>query len=176
MLILASRFSLSASVFALSAAFGTPAFAQTESQQQQAQQQNTAVDCATITDTAQHDECVRTQGANAPATGAPSSEPIVVTGSRIHRQNFDTLQPAVVIDSAQIEARGFETLGQAINELPAFGVPGATPVGPGQAGSFGSGQSFVNFLGLGDQRIEHLDPGQRTALRQLQHGFDLRSD
>jgi len=161
MLILASRFSLSASVFALSAALGTPALAQTESQQQQAQQQNTAADCATITDPAQHDECIRTQGANAPAAGAPSSEAIVVTGSRIHRPNFETLQPAVVIDSAQIEARGFETLGQAINELPAFGVPGATPVGPGQAGSFGSGQSFVNFLGLGDQRTLTLVNGRR---------------
>ena len=73
---------------------------------------------------------------------------IVVTGSRLARPNFETLQPAVVINSAQIEARGFETLGQAINEQPSFGVPGASPVG-GQAGSFGSGQSFVNFLGLG---------------------------
>src|SRR6185369_1699133 len=98
MRILASRFSLSASVFALGAAFGSPAFAQTESQQQQAQQQNTAVDCSTITDASARQQCLATQGQNAPPTaGAPPEGAIVVTGSRIHRPNFETLQPAVVI-------------------------------------------------------------------------------
>lgn len=75
---------------------------------------------------------------------------IVVTGSRIARPNYETIEPSVVIDAEQIEARGFETLGQALNEQPTFGVPGASPVG-GQS-SFGQGQSFVNFLGLGSQR------------------------
>jgi iron complex outermembrane recepter protein len=158
----AVRLSATASTIALSAAFATPAFGQTESQQQQAQQVNTATDCSTIVDPAERTKCIQTQGTNAlPVSGAPSSEAIVVTGSRIQRPNFETLEPAVVIDSAQIEARGFETLGQAINELPAFGVPGATPVGPNQAGSFGSGQSFVNFLGLGDQRTLTLVNGRR---------------
>ena len=99
------------------------------------------------------------QGAQLPIEQGDSS--IVVTGSRIPRPNFDTLQPAVVIDSQQIENRGFETLGQAINEQPSFGVPGASPVGAAQAGSFGSGQSFVNFLGLGDQRTLVLINGRR---------------
>ena len=57
----ASRFSVSASVFALGATFGSPAFAQTESQQQQAQQQNTAVDCSTVTDPAEHQKCIETR-------------------------------------------------------------------------------------------------------------------
>ncbi|MBO9712876.1 TonB-dependent receptor [Sphingomonas sp.] len=76
---------------------------------------------------------------------------IVVTGSRIRRANFDTVEPSVVLSSDDIERRGFTTLGQALNELPAFGVPGSSPVGGGQS-PFGPGQSFVNFLGLGDQR------------------------
>ena len=60
-----------ASVGALAA---TPAFAQTSGQQQAAQQQNTAVDCASITDPQQHATCVQTQGQNAPATaGAPEA-------------------------------------------------------------------------------------------------------
>ncbi len=85
------------------------------------------------------------------ADGSPvEGDGIVVTGSRIKRANFDTIEPSVVIDSEKIEARGFETLGQALNEQPSFGVPGASPVG-GQSG-FGQGQSFVNFLGLGSQR------------------------
>jgi iron complex outermembrane receptor protein len=100
--------------------------------------------------------------AGLPEGGAPAGEgTIIVTGSRIARPNFDTLQPSVIIDSEQIENRGFETLGQALNEQPSFGVPGASPVGAGQGGSFGSGQSFVNFLGLGDQRTLVLVNGRR---------------
>jgi outer membrane receptor protein involved in Fe transport len=138
-----------------------PAAAQTESTQADAAQVNTAVECSTIADPAERQKCVETQGTNAlPEGGAPAGDEIVVTGSRIKRPNFETLQPSVVIDSGQIEARGFETLGQAINEQPSFGVPGASPVG-GQAGSFGSGQSFVNFLGLGSQRTLTLVNGRR---------------
>ena len=96
-------------------------------------------------------------------TDAPAGDDqnVVVTGSRIARPNYDTLAPAVIIDSEQIENRGFETLGQAINEQPSFGVPGSSPVGAAQGGSFGSGQSFVNFLGLGDQRTLVLVNGRR---------------
>jgi outer membrane receptor for ferrienterochelin and colicin len=148
-------------VIAVSAAFATPAFAQTESQQQEAQQTNDAVECSTIADPAGRQKCVETQGENAlPEGGAPSGDAIIVTGSRIKRPNYDTIEPTIVIDSAQIESRGFETLGQALNEQPSFGVPGASPVG-GQAGSFGSGQSFVNFLGLGSQRTLTLVNGRR---------------
>jgi outer membrane receptor protein involved in Fe transport len=162
MRILASRFSLSASVFALGAAFGSPAFAQTEGQQQQAQQQNTAVDCSTITDPAEHQKCVATQGQTAPATaGAPPEGAIVVTGSRIAKPNFDTVQPSTVLNSQAIEQRGFVNAADALNELPQFGIPGSSPVGAAQGGSFGTGQSFVNFLGLGSQRTLVLVNGRR---------------
>lgn len=97
-----------------------------------------------------------------PQAGAPGEGDIVVTGSRIKRPNFDTLEPSIVIDAQQIENRGFETLGQAINEQPSFGVPGSSPVGL-QTGAFGSGQSFVNFLGLGSQRTLVLVDGQRVV-------------
>jgi len=154
-------------LFALStvsagALFASPAFAQTEQQQVEAQQANDAAQCSTIADPTERQACVDSQGATAlPESGGPAEGTIVVTGSRIARPNFETLQPAVVINSAEIEARGFETLGQAINEQPAFGVPGASPVGNAQGGSFGSGQSFVNFLGLGDQRTLTLVNGRR---------------
>jgi iron complex outermembrane recepter protein len=100
--------------------------------------------------------------AQADVSAAPeedSEDAIVVTGSRIRRPNFDTVEPSVVLMSADIENRGFSTLGQALNELPAFGVPGASPVGV--QSSFGPGQSFVNFLGLGDQRTLTLVNGNR---------------
>jgi outer membrane receptor protein involved in Fe transport len=108
--------------------------------------------------------CVADQAQTPPppppaTTAGPQSDTIVVTGSRIARPNYDTVQPSVVVSSESIERRGFETLGQALNELPAFGVPGSSPVG-GQS-AFGPGQSFVNFLGLGDQRTLTLVNGNR---------------
>lgn len=126
-------------------------------------------DCATLASQADRDACnARTQAdqsapaapiAARPQAGATEDEAIVVTGSRIARPNYDTVEPSVVISSESIDRRGFETLGQALNELPAFGVPGSSPVG-GQS-SFGPGQSFVNFLGLGDQRTLTLVNGNR---------------
>jgi len=156
----------SASLAALAFA-SAPALAQTETQQTQAQQ---ARDCpqAGPTGTAAASgpgTAGACQSGDAPGklpeTGAPADQTIVVTGSRIARPNFDTLQPSVIVDSKTIENRGFETLGQAINEQPSFGVPGSSPVGAGQAGSFGSGQSFVDFLGLGSQRTLVLVNGRR---------------
>jgi outer membrane receptor protein involved in Fe transport len=136
----------------------TPASAQTPTDQAEADA------CANLPTQQEREACLLRAGddqASLPEGGAPASDAIVVTGSRIARPNFDTLQPSVIIDSEQIENRGFETLGQAINEQPSFGVPGASPVGAGQAGSFGSGQSFVNFLGLGSQRTLTLVNGRR---------------
>ena len=158
----AGRFSLSASVIALGAAWATPGLAQTTDQQKAAQQQNTAVDCATITNPAAHATCIQTQGQNAPATaGAPESGTIIVTGSRIPKPNYDTVQPAVVLNSQAIEQRGFVNAADALNELPQFGIPGSSPVGGNGGGAFGSGQSFVNFLGLGSQRTLVLVNGRR---------------
>lgn len=94
-----------------------------------------------------------------PAATASIDEIILVTGSRIARPNFDSIEPSVVVSSEQIEQRGFETIAQALNELPSFGVPGASPVG-GQS-SFGPGQNFVNFLGLGSERTLTLVNGRR---------------
>ena len=156
------RFRLSASVIALGAAFATPAIAQSEQTQVDAQQVNQTVDCSSIADQAKRQKCIDTQGTNAtPTNGAPTQQDIVVTGSRIKRPNFETLEPAVVINSAAIEQRGFQTVADALNEQPTFGVPGASPVGASQGGAFGSGQNFVNFLGLGSQRTLVLVNGRR---------------
>lgn len=155
---------LSSVSFAALALAASPAAAQTESQQAQAGEINTQIECADIVDPVERQTCLDEQGPEAAADaegGAPSGNEIVVTGSRILRPNFDTPAPSIVVDSEQIENRGFETIGQALDEQPSFGVPGSTPVGNGQGGSFGSGQSFVNFLGLGSQRTLVLINGRR---------------
>ena len=89
--------------------------------------------------------------AGTPADRAEQSAEVVVTGSRIPRANLDTGQPTLVLDSQLIEQRGYTNVGDALNDLPSFGVPGSSRVGA-QSGAFGSGQSFVNVFGLGDQR------------------------
>ena len=88
-----------------------------------------------------------------------SDQTIIVTGSRIARPNYDTVEPVIVVGSQNIEDRGFTTLGQALSEQPAFGVPGASPVGA--QSSFGPGQNFVDFFSLGSQRTLTLVNGRR---------------
>lgn len=86
---------------------------------------------------------------------------IIVTGSRIPRANFETAQPIVVLGGDQIAQRGYTNIADALEELPAFGVPGSSPIGTGQSGEFGSGQNFANFFGLGDQRTLTIVNGRR---------------
>ncbi len=86
-------------------------------------------------------------------------EEVIVTGSRIPRAGFDTLVPAIVVDSQFIDDRGFTDVASALNEVPAFGVPGNSTEGGQQSQSVG--QNFVNFFGLGSQRTLTLVNGRR---------------
>ncbi len=92
---------------------------------------------------------------------ADGLEEIVVTGSRIKRAGFDTLQPATVVDGEFIKMRGFDNAAQALNELPQFGIPGSSNQG-GQD-SRNVGQNIVNLFGLGSQRTLTLINGRRTV-------------
>ncbi|WP_132392777.1 TonB-dependent receptor [Novosphingobium sp. PhB165] len=82
---------------------------------------------------------------------ASAGEAIVVTGSRIQRRSVDTLEPTIIVGSDLFENRGFTNAGDALRTIPAFGPPAGSGVGT-QAGSFGSGQTFIDFFGLGSQR------------------------
>ncbi len=93
--------------------------------------------------------------------GADVLEEVVVTGSRIRRAGFDTLQPAVQIDSDFLETRGFINVADALNEVPTFGPPGAGPVGQGNGTAVG--QNFVNAFSLGSQRTLVLINGRRVV-------------
>lgn len=75
---------------------------------------------------------------------------IVVTGSRIKRAGFDTVQPAIVVDSSQVRLKAATNVGDLLNQQAGFALPGNSSVG-GQSES-GVGQTFVDFLGLGSQR------------------------
>ena len=127
-----------------------PAQAQTEAAQNRPQQADALTTSQGNTQTA------------AATEAAPSdNEGVIVVGSRIPRPNYDTVQPSTILSSQAIEQRGFVNAADALNELPQFGIPGSSPVGAGQGGAFGSGQSFVDFLGLGSQRTLVLVNGRR---------------
>ncbi|GIX16855.1 MAG: TonB-dependent receptor [Rhodothalassiaceae bacterium] len=87
-------------------------------------------------------------------------EEIVITGSRIKRAGFDTLQPAVQINADFIDERGFDNVAGAINEIPAFGIP-LDPLGGQAAQSIG--QNFANAFNLGTQRTLTLLNGRRVV-------------
>ncbi len=115
----------------------------------------------------------QTAPATPPAAADDSAEgqeaaDIVVTGSRIKRAGFDTLEPAVVIDKEYIEARGLTNIADALNEQPGFGTP-ASP--SGDQNSFGAGANFVNLYGLGTQRTLTLLNGRRVVSANAASSF-----
>ncbi len=84
---------------------------------------------------------------------------IVVTGSRIARTDEERLQPTTIITSEFLELRGYTNVIDALNELPAFGEPKNSLVGPQT--SEGVGQSFANLFSLGAIRTLTLVDGLR---------------
>jgi outer membrane receptor protein involved in Fe transport len=96
-----------------------------------------------------------------PKAAAPEDtlQEVVVTGSRIARPEFDNLEPTTAIDSKTFDQRGYLDVGQALSELPAFGVAPSSAANT-QSG-FGIAQSFVDLYGLGSQRTLTLVNGRR---------------
>jgi outer membrane receptor protein involved in Fe transport len=88
-----------------------------------------------------------------------SLQEVVVTGSRIARPEFDNLEPTATVDSKTFDERGYLDVGQALSELPAFGVAPSSAANT-QSG-FGVAQSFVDLYGLGSQRTLTLVNGRR---------------
>ncbi|MGH8031031.1 MAG: TonB-dependent receptor domain-containing protein [Luteimonas sp.] len=103
------------------------------------------------------EQAVESEQAEA-TTNVQDLDTIIVTGSRIRRAGFDTLEPATVVDREYIDARGITNVADALNEIPGFGV-GITPEG-NQSG-FGVGVNFVDRFGLGTSRTLTLVNGRR---------------
>ena len=99
-------------------------------------------------------------GAAKASTEEDELDAVIVTGSRIKRAGYDTLEPAVTIGEEYIKSRAITNVADAINELPGFGTA-VTPEG-GQA-SFGTGVNFVNRFGLGSNRTLTLVNGRRVV-------------
>ena len=84
---------------------------------------------------------------------------VVITGSRIARPDLDRLEPTTVVKSELFDERGYTDVGQALQELPAFGIQPSSAVN--QQAGFGIAQSFVDLYSLGSQRTLTLINGRR---------------
>ncbi|HTL93053.1 MAG TPA: TonB-dependent receptor, partial [Steroidobacteraceae bacterium] len=94
------------------------------------------------------------------AHGGQDLQEVVVTGTRIKRAGFDTLEAAIVTSSKQISRRGYTNVLEALQSTPGFGNPGSSSLSD-QQGRLGIAQSFANFFSLGSQRTLTLVNGQR---------------
>ncbi|MDO5609681.1 MAG: TonB-dependent receptor, partial [Pseudomonadota bacterium] len=100
----------------------------------------------------------------APASEAPaedqarSLDTVTVTGSRISRAGFDTLEPAQVIERESIDNLGITNAAEALFRQPAFNAGASYR---GQQGSYGVGVNFIGRFGLGSQRELTLINGRR---------------
>ena len=104
------------------------------------------------------------QGQEKPAQTAEPAESsqlqeVVVTGSRIARPDLDRLEPTTTVDSAMFDNRGYTDIGQALGELPGFGVQPSSSANV--QSPYGIGQSFVDLYSLGSQRTLTLVDGRR---------------
>ena len=94
-----------------------------------------------------------------PAEESAPLERVTVTGSRVYRAGFDTLEPATVVNRASIEASGVTNVADALR-IPGFSA-GVTP--EANQSSFGVGVNFVNRFGLGSNRTLSLINGRRVV-------------
>jgi outer membrane receptor protein involved in Fe transport len=93
----------------------------------------------------------------APNTSSEVEE-VVVTGSRIPRAGFDTLEPATTVTAVQLENRNATNVGQVLQTTPGFSV-GQSPIGA--QSDFSPGATFVDRFGLGSARTLTLVNGRR---------------
>jgi outer membrane receptor protein involved in Fe transport len=89
---------------------------------------------------------------------AGAVEEVVVTGSRIPRAGFDTLEPATTVSSDQLANRNATNVGQVLQAVPGFSV-GQSPIGT--QSDFSPGATYVDRFGLGSSRTLTLVNGRR---------------
>ena len=102
---------------------------------------------------------------------------IVVTGSRIHRRDFQSDSPISTIDKAVLSASGQPSLDRAIGQMPQFaGAQGASEVGDAQGSiGFSGGQSYSDLRGIGPNRSLVLVDGRRLMPSSPEGTIDLNT-
>jgi iron complex outermembrane receptor protein len=96
---------------------------------------------------------------------AGDEERIVVTGSRIQRQDFEANSPLVTVDEGLLENSSTAALESNLNKLPQF-TPAQTPMGGGDIQPTATntpGAATVSLRGLGTNRNLVLVDGRRAT-------------
>ena len=137
---------LSTSAFALTVGLASPAFAQD------------AVPVAPVCAEGQTENCTP---AEAPAPAAPATvgadDAIVVTGSRIRRDEFTTAEPLTVITGQEITQAGFNSAGDALQS-------NAVTQGAGQINNYYSGFVVDGGTGANTLGLRNLGPARTLIL------------
>ncbi|WP_084535952.1 TonB-dependent receptor plug domain-containing protein [Microbulbifer donghaiensis] len=95
-------------------------------------------------------------------------EEVYVTGSRIPRAGFDTMQPATAVDKDFFDQNGFTNVADALNSLPTM-IPSGTSLSESDPNNVG--QSYADFYGLGSQRTLTLVNGRRVVSSNAPSAF-----
>lgn len=94
---------------------------------------------------------------------------IVVTGSRITRQDYQSASPIVTVDQQDFQATGAVTIDALVNDLPQF-VPSINQTSNNPSNG---GQANVNLRGLGTNRTLVLVNGRRVVSPNASGAVDL---
>ncbi|MGE6956932.1 TonB-dependent receptor plug domain-containing protein, partial [Brevundimonas sp. NPDC049575] len=84
---------------------------------------------------------------------------IVVTGSRIARQDYQSTSPIVTVDAQDFQATGSVTIDSLLNDMPQF-VPSVSSTSNNPSNG---GQANLNLRGLGTSRTLVLMNGRRVV-------------
>ena len=98
-------------------------------------------------------------------------EAIVVTGTRLVRQDFEAISPVTTVGSEQLELTATLTTESLLNELPQI-IPGNTRTS-NNAGGFDF--ATVDLRGLGPQRTLVLINGERVPVSSTLGGVDINT-
>jgi iron complex outermembrane receptor protein len=98
----------------------------------------------------------------APTPQAEPLEEVIVTGSILRRTDAETPSPVTVIDSAQLEARGINTVSEAVQRLTANNA-GTMSSGWNAGGNFAAGATAPALRGLTVQNTLSIADGLRMA-------------
>src|SRR5579863_2164497 len=86
-------------------------------------------------------------GPHKPKAAPRKLQEVIVTGSRIARPANDRADPTIVVSSQALIKRAYSNVGQALTELPEFGVQPSSQ--QNEQSTFGVGQSFIDLYSLG---------------------------
>lgn len=111
------------------------------------------------------------QDANTTPAGATSDDEIVVTGTRLARQDFQAISPVTTVGAEQLELTATLTTDSLLNELPQI-IPGNTRT---SNNSGGFAFATVDLRGLGPQRTLVLVNGERVPVSSTLGAVDINT-